>query len=169
MSRFVYFVRPIGQEGPVKIGCSEFPVNRMLALMTWAPVPLEIAFLFPGNFDLERRINCAFAGFPASQIAARLESWNAVLGYVQRLQQNCRLASRGAPGRSSAVRDQVKISKSDLPPVMPNELTPDPRPTFFPDIPIDTCSYTSAPAGRPDPSIAAPDIRRHIAVLAYKS
>lgn len=55
--RFIYFLRPIGSDGPVKIGCSEAPVERLKQLMTWAPVPLEIVAQFPGGFDLERNIH----------------------------------------------------------------------------------------------------------------
>src|SRR3546814_12747101 len=38
----VYFIRPIGQAGPVKIGCSVGPNKRRPELETWSPVPLEI-------------------------------------------------------------------------------------------------------------------------------
>lgn len=36
-SRFIYFLRPIGWDGPVKIGCSNYPMLRLNALMAWSP------------------------------------------------------------------------------------------------------------------------------------
>lgn len=40
---FVYFVRPIGRDGPVKIGCSIDPEVRLATHGLWSPEPLEIA------------------------------------------------------------------------------------------------------------------------------
>lgn len=58
---FVYFVRPIGHSGPIKIGFSQDPTGRMSTLMTWAPVPLEVVATLPGGLGLERRIHAHFA------------------------------------------------------------------------------------------------------------
>lgn len=58
---FVYFIRPIGKDGPVKIGCSELPVDRLSYLMSWSPVPLEVVATTPGDHKLERRIHGIFA------------------------------------------------------------------------------------------------------------
>ncbi len=58
----VYFIRPIGMRGPVKIGCAEFPPVRLKTLMTWSPFPLEIvATIHPGDTALERRLHGIFA------------------------------------------------------------------------------------------------------------
>src|SRR3546814_12248774 len=51
----VYFIRPIGQAGPVKIGCSVGPNKRRHELEKWTPVPLEIVAEIDGGFDIERR------------------------------------------------------------------------------------------------------------------
>ena len=61
MSGYVYFIRPVGQPGPVKIGCSIMPQARLEAYMTWAPHPLEIVAKVPGTCDLERVIHRCFA------------------------------------------------------------------------------------------------------------
>lgn len=58
---FVYFLRPVGAEGPVKIGCSMTPERRLSNLMTWAPVPLEIAATVPGSRALEHNVHQCFA------------------------------------------------------------------------------------------------------------
>lgn len=58
---FVYFMRPVGQAGPVKIGCSVMPERRLLALSEWSPVPLEIVATIPGRGDLEGRFHVHFA------------------------------------------------------------------------------------------------------------
>lgn len=59
--RIVYFIRPVGLEGPVKIGFSTLPPSRLEVLMSWAPVRLEIAVTIPGDISLERRIHGVFA------------------------------------------------------------------------------------------------------------
>src|SRR3546814_4337127 len=56
----VYFIRPIGQAGPVKIGCSVGPNKRRHELETWSPVPLEIVAEIDGGFDIERRFHAKF-------------------------------------------------------------------------------------------------------------
>jgi hypothetical protein len=39
----IYFIRPVGSDGPVKIGHSCYPASRLLTYLAWSPVPLEIA------------------------------------------------------------------------------------------------------------------------------
>lgn len=59
--RFVYFMKPVGMEGPIKIGCSEAPEERLLTLAAWSPFPLEVIATIPGNFDLEAKVHNRFA------------------------------------------------------------------------------------------------------------
>lgn len=44
---YVYFVAPVGG-GPIKIGFSGNPTNRMAGLISWSPVPLELLAFAPG-------------------------------------------------------------------------------------------------------------------------
>lgn len=60
-SRFVYFIKPIGMDGPVKIGCSDKPVRRLLALSVWSPFPLEVIAVAPGDLGTEKRLHEHFA------------------------------------------------------------------------------------------------------------
>lgn len=60
MSR-VYFIKPIGMTGPIKIGCSASPARRRRALETWSPFPLEIIAEIEGDYQLERRFHTLFA------------------------------------------------------------------------------------------------------------
>jgi hypothetical protein len=55
--RYIYFLRPIGMDGPVKIGCSQSPAIRHDVLTAWSPFPLEIVVTTPGGLDLERNIH----------------------------------------------------------------------------------------------------------------
>lgn len=57
----VYFIRPIGMDGPVKIGCARVPPERLLQLTVWSPFPLEIAASTPGGIPVERRLHTHFA------------------------------------------------------------------------------------------------------------
>ena len=57
----VYFIKPIGMAGPIKIGCSQSPDIRRSSLETWSPFPLEIIAELGGNEVLERRFHTKFA------------------------------------------------------------------------------------------------------------
>lgn len=61
MNQFVYFLRPIGHAGPIKIGTSWGPGARLIELMRWSPLPLEIVITIPGDEKLERAIHNRFA------------------------------------------------------------------------------------------------------------
>jgi hypothetical protein len=60
MSGFVYFMRPKGMLGPIKIGYSASPKTRLKDLAAWSPFPLEIAVTIEGEPDLERRLHGRF-------------------------------------------------------------------------------------------------------------
>lgn len=60
MSRRVYFIKPIGLDGPIKIGCSRSPDNRRASLETWSPFPLEIVAEIDGCDRIERRFHAKF-------------------------------------------------------------------------------------------------------------
>lgn len=59
MSR-VYFIKPVGMKGPVKIGCSISPEVRRSTLDTWSPFALEIIAEIASGVALERRFHAAF-------------------------------------------------------------------------------------------------------------
>lgn len=61
MRKSVYFLRPIGMAGPVKIGCSEYPALRAKTMTTWSPWPLEVAANVPGDHALEHRLHAHFS------------------------------------------------------------------------------------------------------------
>lgn len=56
----VYFMRPIGQQGPIKIGCSAQPIKRLRDVETWSPLPLEIVAHAPGGNSHERILHYRF-------------------------------------------------------------------------------------------------------------
>ncbi len=45
----VYFLRPIGQAGPIKIGCSKEPMKRLRSVEIWSPLMLEVVAAVPGG------------------------------------------------------------------------------------------------------------------------
>lgn len=59
--RHVYFAKPVGMDGPIKIGCSTLPHSRLMQLATWSPFPLEIIGFVPGTFADETFIHQCFA------------------------------------------------------------------------------------------------------------
>ena len=55
--KLIYFMRPIGMKGPVKVGCSVIPVGRLKSLDIWSPFPLEIIATVPGEHNHERALH----------------------------------------------------------------------------------------------------------------
>lgn len=58
--QYVYFIRPVGMDGPVKIGCSARPTTRKASLQCWSPFPLEVVAQTEGNVRTERRFHRLF-------------------------------------------------------------------------------------------------------------
>lgn len=58
--RRVYFLRPVGMEGPIKIGCSLHPRARMTAFNAASPFPLELVAEVVGDLELEKSIHDCF-------------------------------------------------------------------------------------------------------------
>jgi hypothetical protein len=56
----VYFIRPRGWDGPIKIGCTHRLQDRFGAINNWSPVPLEVVATIPGHRELERRFHLRF-------------------------------------------------------------------------------------------------------------
>lgn len=63
MSRpqFVYFIKPRGFDGPIKIGTSYTPEGRLIDLATWSPLPLELVGAVKGDGKDERLLHNHFA------------------------------------------------------------------------------------------------------------
>jgi len=57
----VYFARPIGMAGPIKIGVSANPEERIKPLLSWSPFPLEVVVMVKGGMELEQRLHKCFA------------------------------------------------------------------------------------------------------------
>lgn len=58
--RRVYFIKPVGMDGPIKVGCSLSPDMRRKTLETWSPFALEVVAEIEGDFDLEARFHALF-------------------------------------------------------------------------------------------------------------
>jgi hypothetical protein len=50
----IYFIRPVGMAGPIKIGLSENPEKRLNEFKGWSPLELELFGVIPGNWDDEQ-------------------------------------------------------------------------------------------------------------------
>lgn len=59
--KHIYFLRPVGQPGPIKIGCSINPAGRLATVLIWSPIKLEIAAMIVGGHDFERMLHDRFA------------------------------------------------------------------------------------------------------------
>lgn len=56
----VYFMRPIGCEGPIKIGCSKLAEKRLRSLEIWSPAKLELICAVPGCHNDENILHQMF-------------------------------------------------------------------------------------------------------------
>lgn len=63
MTKRVYFIKPVGMIGPIKIGCSRMLEDRLTQLMAVSPFPLEIIHSEPGEHVLERQLHRCFADY----------------------------------------------------------------------------------------------------------
>ncbi len=59
--KYVYFIKPIGMDGPIKIGCSSDPETRLATLATWSPFPLEVWGKVVGSFKDENFLHHKFS------------------------------------------------------------------------------------------------------------
>lgn len=59
-STYVYFIKPVGVIGPIKVGCSRTPGSRIMAMATWSPFQLELLACIHGGLDLEKKIHDRF-------------------------------------------------------------------------------------------------------------
>lgn len=60
MTRFVYFLRPQGLNGPIKIGSSRNPVSRLRSIQAYSPFPLELIGQAEAESSLEWRLHARF-------------------------------------------------------------------------------------------------------------
>ena len=58
--RHVYFVRRADGVGPIKIGCSIQPKERLATLALWSPYKLELVAIAPGGFPDENALHWKF-------------------------------------------------------------------------------------------------------------
>lgn len=58
---YVYFIKPIGMDGPIKIGHSKIPTDRLLKFSIWSPYPLEIIGTVPGGCNEETYLHRCFS------------------------------------------------------------------------------------------------------------
>jgi len=61
--QYVYFIKPVGQTGPIKIGFSHIPFERLNVQMNWSPVRLEIVAWAEGGRGEERALHERFSAF----------------------------------------------------------------------------------------------------------
>lgn len=57
----VYFIKPVGLDGPIKIGWSHTTLGRLDTLAAWSPWPLQIATTMVGTYDDEQFLHRCFA------------------------------------------------------------------------------------------------------------
>ena len=58
--RHVYFIKPVGADGPVKIGCAVVVKDRVAQISFWSPIELELVASLEGDLDLEGRFHAYF-------------------------------------------------------------------------------------------------------------
>jgi hypothetical protein len=59
--RFIYFMKPVGFPGPIKIGFSNDPMKRLKSCATWSPIRLQVIATADGDRTIERQLHNHFA------------------------------------------------------------------------------------------------------------
>lgn len=62
-SAYIYFIKPVGLDGPIKIGCSGIPEDRLVSLAAWSPFPLEVIGKTPGTLKDEGFLHRCFSEY----------------------------------------------------------------------------------------------------------
>jgi len=75
----VYFIRPKGERGPVKIGCGRSARDRIQYHRCKLPFDIEVCATLDGGYDLERRFH---ALFQSDHIGGEWFKWSADLEQV---------------------------------------------------------------------------------------
>ena len=57
----IYFIKPVGHAGPIKIGTSVSPESRLHDLGAWSPLPLELIGAVEGSIADEFYLHRCFA------------------------------------------------------------------------------------------------------------
>lgn len=60
MRSVVYFIREVGDRGPVKIGSTTAIERRLAHFECWSPCRLYVAATIPGDYRLEARFHAHF-------------------------------------------------------------------------------------------------------------
>lgn len=56
----IYFIRPVGRAGPIKIGCASNPMRRLSDHQRGSPVRLELIGLLEGQHETEHQLHWEF-------------------------------------------------------------------------------------------------------------
>lgn len=59
--KYIYFIKPVGMDGPIKIGYSQLPNERLLSLSVWSPFVLELMGTALGGSKEENFLHRRFA------------------------------------------------------------------------------------------------------------
>lgn len=102
----IYFVRPVGAPGPIKIGSSTTPKNRLNFLLNWSPVDLELVCAAPGIRGVERAIKLRFGDHYIRN--EWYEPCAGIVAILEEVQQTGRL-----PSDLAAEAHQIAKQKAD--------------------------------------------------------
>jgi hypothetical protein len=79
----IYFLRPLGELGPVKIGMSVYPAHRLKGMAIWSPVILELAAHCRAHHNTEHFLHHHFiADWMHGEWFAWSEALQAVIDHV---------------------------------------------------------------------------------------
>lgn len=77
----IYFIKPVGLTGPIKIGLSKHPERRLDEFRGWSPLELEMIGTVPGNWADEQFLHECLAEhhshgewfFPSPEVITAVE------------------------------------------------------------------------------------------------
>lgn len=114
----VYFIKPVGMDGPIKIGTSQSPDGRLSTLQTWSPFALEMVACIEGEGNIEGRFHAAFKKHhqrrewftPADEIKQAIRDINAGRFDLSSLPEPIKLQLSGRKGKKLPIPDRYRSS-----------------------------------------------------------
>lgn len=114
--KHVYFIKPVGHVGPIKIGCSSFVGQRLKTLTLWSPFALEVLYSEEGEHELERNLHRCFADLHSH--SEWFHPGDRLLKAIERLQSGMKIAeaidlseNRGAIRKPAGPRVEIPERK----------------------------------------------------------
>lgn len=118
IDKHVYFMKPVNERGPIKIGCSSEPAKRLRALEIVSPVLLEIVGSAPGSNGHENWLHHRF--FENRRHGEWFEWSQDLQAIIDHVVNTGKLPPMEIPKTSKQYKEQAALKRGRMPRRNPN-------------------------------------------------